>query len=150
MLVRFTIPGDPVAKGRARSVTRRGKGGASYIAHITPEKTEQYEARVAVFAQQAMAGRPVIEGPVALSVTALFPIPPSWTRKRQAAARAGTERHTKRPDADNCAKAVLDGLNGVVWKDDSQVVTLSIEKRYAEVPRVEVLVVPLTEEGPTK
>lgn len=140
MLVRFTIPGDPVAKGRARSVTRRGKGGASYIAHITPEKTERYEARVAVFAQQAMAGTQPEEGAVSLSVRAYFPIPASWSKKRQQAARDGLEHHTKRPDADNCAKAVLDGLNGVVWKDDSQVVTLSIEKRYAEVPRVEVIV----------
>ena len=139
------MPGQPVGKGRPRATVRAGRARL-----YTPAKTEKYEARVALFAQQAMAGRPVMAGPVALSVTALFPIPTSWPKKRQAAARAGTEQHTKRPDADNCAKAILDGLNGVVWKDDSQVVTLSIEKRYAEVPRVEVLVVPLTEEGATK
>lgn len=145
MAVEFFVPGQPVGKGRPRATVRAGRARL-----YTPAKTEKYEARVALFAQQAMAGRPVMAGPVALSVTALFPIPPSWPKKRQAAARAGTEQHTKRPDADNCAKAILDGLNGVVWKDDSQVVTLSIEKRYAEVPRVEVLVVPLTEEGATK
>ena len=145
MAVEFFVPGQPVGKGRPRATVRAGRARL-----YTPAKTEKYEARVALFAQQAMAGRPVMAGPVALSVTALFPIPTSWPKKRQAAARAGTEQHTKRPDADNCAKAVLDGLNGVVWKDDSQVVTLSIEKRYAEVPRVEVLVVPLTEEGATK
>lgn len=144
MAVEFFVPGQPVGKGRPRATVRAGRARL-----YTPAKTEKYEARVALFAQQAMAGRPVMAGPVALSVTALFPIPPSWPKKRQAAARAGTEQHTKRPDADNCAKAILDGLNGVVWKDDSQVVTLSIEKRYAEVPRVEVLVVPLTEEGAT-
>ena len=144
-MLTFEIPGDPVAKARPRVAMVAGRARL-----YTPAKTEKYEARVALFAKQAMAGRPVMVGPVALSVTALFPIPPSWPKKRQAAARAGTEQHTKRPDADNCAKAILDGLNGVVWKDDSQVVTLSIEKRYAEVPRVEVLVVPLTEEGVTK
>lgn len=144
MAVEFFVPGQPVGKGRPRATVRAGRARL-----YTPAKTEKYEARVALFAQQAMAGRPVMAGPVALSVTALFPIPTSWPKKRQAAARAGTEQHTKRPDADNCAKAILDGLNGVVWKDDSQVVTLSIEKRYAEVPRVEVLVVPLTEEGAT-
>ena len=144
-MLTFEIPGDPVAKARPRAAMVSGRARL-----YTPAKTEKYEARVALFAQQAMAGRPVMAGPVALSVTALFPIPASWPKKRQAAARAGTEHHTKRPDADNCAKAILDGLNGVVWKDDSQVVTLSIEKRYAEVPRVEVLVVPLTEEGVTK
>lgn len=131
--IRFEIPGDPVAKARPRAAMVAGRARL-----YTPAKTEKYEARVAVFGQQAMAGRAPLAGAVALSVTALFPIPPSWPKKRQAAARAGTEMHTKKPDADNCAKAVLDGLNGVVWKDDSQVVKLSIEKRYAEVPRVVV------------
>ena len=131
MAVEFFVPGQPVGKGRPRATVRAGRARL-----YTPAKTEKYEARVALFAQQAMAGRPVMAGPVALSVTALFPIPTSWPKKRQAAARAGTEQHTKRPDADNCAKAILDGLNGVVWKDDSQVVTLSIEKRYSDRPGV--------------
>ena len=135
MAVEFFVPGQPVGKGRPRATVRAGRARL-----YTPAKTEKYEARVALFAQQAMAGRPVMAGPVALSVTALFPIPPSWPKKRQAAARAGTEQHTKRPDADNCAKAILDGLNGVVWKDDSQVVTLSIEKRYSDRPGVLVTV----------
>lgn len=141
MLVRFTIPGDPVAKGRARSVTRRGKGGASYIAHITPEKTERYEARVAVFAQQAMAGAQPAEGAVSLSVQAYFPIPASWSKKRQQAARDGLEHHTKKPDLDNVIKAVKDGMNGVAWKDDSQVVAMiDCRKLYSDTPRVEVIV----------
>lgn len=135
MAVEFFVPGQPVGKGRPRATVRAGRARL-----YTPAKTEKYEARVALFAQQAMAGRPVMAGPVALSVTALFPIPTSWPKKRQAAARAGTEQHTKRPDADNCAKAILDGLNGVVWKDDSQVVTLSIEKRYSDRPGVLVTV----------
>ena len=46
-------------------------------------------------------------------------------------------RHPKRvkgmpfvvkPDADNVAKGVLDGLNGVAWHDDSQVTDLVVEK----------------------
>ena len=90
-MLTFEIPGDPVAKARPRAAMVSGRARL-----YTPAKTEKYEARVAVFAQQAMAGRPVMAGPVALSVTALFPIPQSWTKKRQAAARAGSER-TDRP-----------------------------------------------------
>ena len=82
-MLTFEIPGDPVAKARPRASMVAGRARL-----YTPAKTEKYEARVALFAQQAMAGRPVIEGPVALSVTALFPIPASWPKKRQAAARA--------------------------------------------------------------
>lgn len=138
-MLSFEIPGDPVAKARPRATMMMGR------AHLyTPAKTEKYEARVAIFAQQAMAGRPVFEGPVALSVTALFPIPPSWTKKRQAAARAGAEHHTKKPDLDNVLKAIKDGLNGVAWKDDSQVCVLrDCRKGYSDTPRVLVTVEPI-------
>lgn len=137
----MTIPGDPVAKGRARTATRHLKSGRTYVAHITPEKTERYEARVAIFAQQAMAGRPAAQGAVVLSVRAYFPIPPSWSKKRQQAAREGTEFHTKKPDLDNVIKALKDGMNGVVWVDDCQVVALDgCRKLFSDTPRVEVVV----------
>lgn len=136
IMLSFEIPGDPVAKARPRAAMVSGRARL-----YTPAKTEKYEARVALFAQQAMAGRPVMAGPVALSVTALFPIPPSWTKKRQAAARAGTEHHTKKPDLDNVLKAIKDGLNGVAWKDDSQVCVLrDCRKGYSDTPRVLVTV----------
>lgn len=131
-MITFEIPGDPVAKARPRAAM---VGGHARL--YTPAKTEKYEARVAVFGQQAMAGRLPMDGAVALSVTALFPIPPSWPKKRQAAARAGTELHTKKPDLDNVIKAIKDGLNGIVWGDDSQVAVLrECRKAYSDTPRV--------------
>ncbi|WP_416406505.1 RusA family crossover junction endodeoxyribonuclease [Paracidovorax citrulli] len=131
-MITFEIPGDPVAKARPRAAM---VGGHARL--YTPAKTEKYEARVAVFGQQAMAGCPAFTGPVALSVTALFSIPPSWPKKRQAAARAGTELHTKKPDLDNVIKAIKDGLNGIVWADDSQVAVLrECRKAYSDKPRV--------------
>ena len=45
---------------------------------------------------------------------------------------------TKKPDADNIAKIVLDALNGVAYTDDTQVINLSVQKRYGEVPEVKV------------
>ena len=45
-----------------------------------------------------------------------------------------------KPDLDNVVKAVLDALNGVVYRDDAQVVNLVATKRYATEPRVEVYV----------
>ena len=46
----------------------------------------------------------------------------------------------KRPDADNIAKIVLDALNGIAYKDDSQIVDLSVPKRYSDKPRVEIFI----------
>ena len=132
----FTVPGEPVAKGRARAFVRGGR-----VAHYTPDKTERYEARVATFAQQAMAGARPLEGGVALSVVARFSIPASWSKKRRQAAMDGLEQVTKRPDLDNVLKAIKDGMNGIAWLDDSQVVQLvDCRKVYAEQPGVDVIV----------
>lgn len=129
----FTIPGTPVAKGRPRSFVRGGRVG-----HFTPEKTVRYESLVAHEASFAMAGGSPVEGPVRLCVMAYFPIPASWSKKRQKAALGGSEHVTKKPDLDNVVKAVKDGMNGVAWRDDCQVVSLVANKEYSDRPRVEV------------
>lgn len=36
----------------------------------------------------------------------------------------------KRRDLDNCSKGVLDPINGIIWKDDTQVHELNIRKTY--------------------
>lgn len=132
----FTIPGEPVAKARARATMIAGRARM-----YTPAKTERFEARVALFAQQAMAGRPPLEGAVALTVVALFPVSESWPKKRKAAALEGRELHTKKPDLDNIIKAVKDGMNGIVWRDDAQVAILrECRKGYDALPRVHVMV----------
>ena len=142
----FTVPGEPVAKGRARAFVRAGR-----VAHYTPEKTGNYEARVSTFAQQAMSGAKPFAGAVALSVVARFSIPASWSKKRRQAAMDGLEYVTKRPDLDNVVKAIKDGMNGIAWLDDSQVVRLmDCRKVYAEQPGVDVIVAGLEPEGVPK
>jgi len=132
----FTVPGEPVAKGRARAFVRAGR-----VAHYTPSKTANYESRVATFAKQAMAGAEPFSGAVALSVVVRFAVPTSWSKKRRQAAVDGLEHVTKRPDLDNVLKAIKDGMNGIAWLDDSQVVRLvDCRKVYAEQPGVDVIV----------
>ncbi len=46
----------------------------------------------------------------------------------------------KKPDIDNVVKAVLDALNGVAYRDDTQVIELHVRKSYSEKPRVEVCI----------
>ncbi len=130
--ISFTIPGEPVAKGRARSVVRNG-----HVAHYTPEKTARYENLVKLAAQQAMGEALPAQGAVALVVRAFLAIPASWSVKRQRAAALGAITPTKRPELDNIVKAVKDGANGVTWQDDAQVVDVRASKRYGT-PRVEV------------
>lgn len=144
-MITFVIPGEPVAKGRAR-IGRLANGRP---VNITPARTRSYENLVALAAQQAMAGAPPIARsvPVSISVDVTLPIPASWSQRKRAAAAMGTVRPTGRPDLDNFVKAALDGMNGVVLEDDSSVVRIETSKAYGQVPRMAVSVVPLPCEG---
>lgn len=129
MIVAFNIPGQPVAKGRPKFARR----GAHVVAY-TPAATVSYENLVKMAATLAMCGVEPTAGPVALSVSLSMQIPASWSNKRRALAAAGSIAATKKPDADNVLKGIKDGCNGIIWRDDAQVVRIHIEKRYSEVP----------------
>ena len=140
-MITFTIPGEPVAKGRPRATSINGRARM-----YTPKKTVNYESMVALAAQQAMAGRALIEGPVELSFEARFSIPKSWPKKRLAAQADYPEFVTKKPDLDNLVKALGDGMNGVVFADDSQIAQNGVcRKVYGAVPGVTVTVRSLLE-----
>lgn len=107
---------------------------------ITPKKTREYENVIKVFAQKemkALKSKP-LQCAVVVMIDAYRSIPKSFTKKKRAEIEAGTLRPTTKPDADNIAKAVLDALNGVVFHDDNQVVSLSVQKFYSDDPRVEI------------
>lgn len=131
----FTVPGQPVAKGRPRACIRGGR-----VATYTPDTTARYENLVRLAAQEAMRGAAPVVGAVALEVKAFLPVPASWSKRKQAEAIAGTVRPSGRPDADNLLKSVADGMNGVVFADDAQVTSCLVQKRYDTAPRVEVRV----------
>ncbi|MBU9175819.1 RusA family crossover junction endodeoxyribonuclease [Burkholderia gladioli] len=131
--VEFVVPGTPVAKGRPRFARQGG-----HVRTFTPEATERYENLVKLAARAAMRSTEPYAGPIRLIVNIGLPIPASWSLKRQAAAAAGEIGATKKPDADNVVKALKDGMNGVVYLDDGQVVDLWISKRYARTPGVRI------------
>lgn len=132
-MIAFTVPGQPQGKGRAKIVKI---GGFSRMA--TPQKTVAYEGLVAHAAQQAMAGLALIDGPCSVSMDIVCQIPASWSAKKQQHALSGWIRPTTKPDIDNVEKAIFDGCNGVVWRDDVQVVDVRKSKRYGVMPGVSV------------
>ncbi len=136
MSIIVELAGEPKGKGRPR-FTRNG------IA-FTPATTRRYEAALRYAAQEAMSGGAPLDGPLAVTVTATFPIPTSWSKKKQQAALAGMVAHTCRPDVDNLIKSI-DGLNQVCWADDRQIVTALIRKRYGGRPAIHIEIVKLSE-----
>jgi Holliday junction resolvase RusA-like endonuclease len=132
------LAGEPRGKGRPRFARRTGHA-------YTPQQTASYEACLRHEAALVMRNQPPLEGALRVQVNAYFGIPASWSSKKRAAARAGTIRPTKRPDWENVAK-MLDAFNGVVWRDDAQVVEGWIEKYYTDRPRLRIEVSPSTGE----
>jgi Holliday junction resolvase RusA-like endonuclease len=136
MMVNFTVPGTPKGKGRPR-FARRG----NFVKTYTDAKTASYEDQIRFYALQAMGSSDPLDGPVAVFIYIRCPIPPSYSKKRSKACLDQDERPTKKPDWDNCAKSICDAMNGVVIKDDSQIVDAYVTKVYADDAGVDVLVI---------
>jgi Holliday junction resolvase RusA-like endonuclease len=136
--VSFVVPGEAVGKGRPRVSTIGG-----HARMFTPTKTANYETLISMAAQQAMNGRDLFAGPVMVEMKIIVSVAASWSKKKTAEALQGLVMPTKKPDADNVLKAICDGINGIVFKDDVQVVNVSLSKRFGETPGVLVRVVPL-------
>jgi Holliday junction resolvase RusA-like endonuclease len=134
-MVTFMVEGTPVPKGRPR-FARRGK----FVSTYSPKTTVDYETKVAEAAQLAMGSSEPLETPVGAYIYITLPIPASYSKKRTQACLSGEERPTKKSDIDNFCKAVFDGMNGIVFLDDSQVVSLHSTKVYGTIGMVEVMV----------
>ena len=133
--VSFIVFGTPVGKGRPRF-----RNTGKFVQTYTPKKTGDYEDTVRTSARAAMGSEKPLETPVSVYLYIRLPIPASYSKKRTQDCIDGIERPAKKPDIDNVAKAVMDAMNGIVYRDDCQIVDLHIAKVYAVTPAVEVVV----------
>lgn len=125
----ITIYGKPQPKERPR--VYKGHG-------ITPTRTKNYEAMIAA-EWRAEYPKP-LEGDLRVWITFYMPTPVSWSKAKKERAERGIIRPSVRPDIDNLVKIILDGLNGVAFADDKQVVELTAAKYYSANPRTAILV----------
>ena len=133
--IMFTVYGTPTPKGRPRFSTR-GKFPVAY----TPEKTKAYEFEVGMMALAAMGGTKPLEGALEAFIYVTYAVPASYSKKRLEACLSGLEKHTKKPDLDNVVKSVIDGMDKIVFDNDSQITSIHATKVYGEVEKVEVMV----------
>lgn len=144
----FTVPGEPIAKARPKATTIGG-----FARMYTPKTTVRFESlvRLAFVEEAERTNRqraslgfetltfPVDEQMVQVEITFGLPIPKSMPKWRRAFALLGALQPTTKPDLTNLAKAIEDGLNGVAYRDDSQIVELTLRKVYAETPATHVV-----------
>lgn len=96
----------------------------------TPKATKDYEKKVKD--EYIKHGGKLLETPVKVNIIAWHKIPKGTTKKELIEIRQGLKLPTKKPDADNIAKIILDALNGIAFNDDTQVVKLTIVKKFTE------------------
>lgn len=136
--VEFVVPGVPVAQPRQRHRIIGGRVG-NYTPANSP--VNAWKASVVASAVAAHRGK-LLEGPLEVSMLFVFPRPSSRTRKRSQNPR---EPKSTKPDCDNIAKACLDCLNQVVFRDDAQVWSLTVRKLIAEGGESAHMVMSITE-----
>ncbi len=102
-VIEIHIDGMPVPSARKRAGIMRTRNGPR-IRVYTAKKAESYASKVATWAQLAVNGA-------------------GWKVEPKATYNVHFEiyRATLRGDFDNFEKALTDPMNGIVWKDDSQI-----------------------------
>ena len=134
----FEIEGKIKGKGRPR-FTKFG----NFVKTYTPTDTASYENLIKV-QFRITCGKWYSELPLKMKITAIHGIVKSATKKDRAKMLSGELYPTKKPDADNITKIICDALNGIAYKDDTQVVDLEVKKIYGEVEKVIVEIEELT------
>ena len=121
MDIQYRIDHDPVAQGRPRFA----KGRA-----YDPPRSKAYKELVKLVSRKYFPEP--LEGPIEIAMFFDIKIPKSWPAwKKQEKLRT---YHSSKPDIDNLSKAILDALNGIAYKDDSQVAQWVARKCWSECP----------------
>jgi Holliday junction resolvase RusA-like endonuclease len=134
--IAFTVYGKSEPQGSSKAFIVGGK------ARITSanSKLKPFRSEVTRVAIEAVKGKaPSCVGPlfvhheaVKASLIFYFRRPSSIPKRR--------DHYVVKPDIDKLCRAICDGLTGVVWHDDAQVVSMFAVKKYGDVERVEIFV----------
>ena len=124
MIYEFEVPGKIIGKGRPRL--------NSYTVTVyTPTRTKDYETLVEQYFLLKYPRFKPFEGRVQVDIIANFEIPKSAKKADKELMLENKINPTKKPDIDNIVKIVLDAMNGIAFKDDTQITKLQVEKLYS-------------------
>jgi len=130
----FTVYGEPKGQPRPRAFAR--KMGAIHVARFyDSDVADAWKRQVMLAIMQAAEvgnGWHFTSEAVSVSMNFAMPRPKSHSGAKGLKPSAPVA-HAGKPDVDNLAKLILDQItrSGNVWRDDSQVVSLRVEKLWA-------------------
>jgi Holliday junction resolvase RusA-like endonuclease len=131
-MIKFIVYGEPIAQGRPRGSVQNGK-----VRMYDPAKSSDYKKYVGLIASQHRPPN-LIESAVSLTVKVYRPIP-KLSKVKHKQAVDGSLRPVSKPDLSNYIKGVEDAIEGIILKNDSQVIDYGQSgKWYSENPRIEI------------
>jgi crossover junction endodeoxyribonuclease RusA len=132
MELSFTVYGIPQPQGSTRAFMPRGWTRPVITSDNPQVKPWRQElAQTAMVAMHEQGVRMAVRGvPISIALTFYFEKPKS---ERKAAFHK-----TTKPDLDKLLRAVLDGLTGIAYVDDSQVTDCRTSKVFGSPARLEV------------
>lgn len=131
-MISFVVEGIPQPRGSKKALPNRSTGRAMMV--DSNPKSGPWMDAVAHRAAKAMDGSPLFDGPVEVLIRFAFPRPKSHYRTGKHSGELRDDApdwHFKKPDCDKLVRAIGDGMTGVVYRDDSQISLLHVDKRYA-------------------
>lgn len=128
-LIEITIPGEPVAQGRPKATTVNG-----HVRMYDPKKSSDFKQLVSFYAAQKAPGV-LLDGQLIINVIVFRKIPTSKSKTWIQKAIDYLIRPTTKPDCSNYLKGIEDALNGIIYTDDSRIVTAIVQKVYSQTPK---------------
>lgn len=125
-------------QGRPRHRVIKTKDGRVFSHTYEDAKSRDFKSVLHLLAQEQMGQQELFEGALSLELCVSKPIPKSMTKRDRKLVEEGRLLPTTKPDVDNILKAVMDAMNKVVYKDDSQIAVVSVSKQYAEKEGVDI------------
>ena len=129
-MIEIKIKGAPIPKARPRARIIAPKGRKPFVSVYDGQKKETEAVKLLIKEQFNL--RPVLT-PLKLIVDFNMQRPKSHygTGRNMAVVKPSAPKfHAKKPDIDNLVKFYMDAMNGIVYKDDSQVVEINACKNY--------------------
>ena len=130
MRYKFTIYEKAIGKERPRYSAKTHR-------MYTPKRTSTFEEKVKfAFLSKYNIETELSDRPFSAVINVYYKPAESLSKKKQEDLLY--REYTKKPDCDNIAKAVLDALNGIAYKDDRQITSLWIGKHYSQENKIEI------------
>jgi Holliday junction resolvase RusA-like endonuclease len=132
----FFAPGIPAPGGSKKGFVIRPKGGGApraVIVEAAGNKNKEWRATVAMAAAHAMRNTEIFgDKPISLNILFFMPRPQAHFNKKGLVKDNAPKWHTKKPDATKLLRSTEDAMTGIVYRDDSAVARVEVDKFYAQ------------------